>query len=149
LLFGALLSQVGITVAFGGSISPAAGLALTMATYCAIAGFVVLNRRLPGVAIAGVGIALNALVIGSNGAMPVSAAASDIARVDEMVGDPSLKHEEMTDATRLAFLGDVLPVPIPYLNSVLSLGDVILLAGAAMLVYDGMVERRVASRPSA
>ncbi|HEU0102550.1 MAG TPA: DUF5317 family protein, partial [Mycobacteriales bacterium] len=71
------------------------------------------NRGLRGTSLLALGLLANALVVGLNGAMPVSATAAARAGVPlvEVVGDP--RHELATSDTRLPLLADVVPVPLP------------------------------------
>lgn len=108
-------------------------------------------RRRWMLAFAALGIALNILVIGLNQAMPVSIkAASEIgatrsAAREALAGD--CLHEEMDDATRVAFLADVVAVPgPPWRRGVLSLGDVLLACGLA--TWLGAASRRAAVAPA-
>jgi hypothetical protein len=94
-------------------------------------GFALSNRHIPGLALVGVGIFLNALVIAVNGAMPVSPDAARAAASTQEVG--SIKHEPLTDDTRLAILAD--RVPIELSGQVWSLGDLILVAGIGWMAF--------------
>jgi hypothetical protein len=93
------------------------------------------DARLP-LRIAALGVGLNLLVITANGGyMPRSTDASAaVGRpVDSIAGGQRLANVAvLSDATRLPWLGDVLPEPawVPLAN-VLSLGDLLLMAGLA------------------
>lgn len=125
-----------VTVAPGGS--PTLHKALHILTYVMLALFLVLNRRLPGLAIVGAGAFLNALVIVLNGGqMPASATAQRIAGLHAGTGfqnSAALAHPV------LPWLGDVIPWPGP-LHNVLSVGDCLIYAGMAIAVH------RLARRP--
>ncbi|CAN5585386.1 hypothetical protein BH24ACT26_BH24ACT26_20800 [soil metagenome] len=109
--------------------------------------FIAGNRRMPGMLIADVGLALNLLVIVLNGAMPVSTAAARSAGIERSPGSSGLKHEAMSSDTFLPWLGDV--VPVPGLREVWSIGDLVLAVGIARLVYAGTTsERQAAATPS-
>jgi hypothetical protein len=101
-------------------------------TNAAIVVFLVLNRHLPGMLLAGLGLAMNVVVIFTNGAMPVSLVAADIAGVETSLTE-GIGHEPMTSGTVLPWLGDV--IPLPGLGVVISAGDVVLAAGLATLAY--------------
>jgi len=118
---------------------------------------VLLNVRLPGVKLLGVGLLLNFTVIAANGGyMPVS-----LPRLEQVgMEDEAQKLREqehhlnvtaMADHTRLRFLGDFIPVPEPLpLRSVYSVGDVLIAAGGFWLICGGMTmgvrgRRRAAS----
>ena len=51
-------------------------------------------------------------------------------------GQPS--HELSDAATRLPWLGDVVPVALPGLGQAVSAGDVLIAAGAGLLLYAGL-----------
>jgi hypothetical protein len=85
------------------------------------------------------GGAMNALAIAANGRMPFSEralVAADVSDEQRARGDRSPKHVAAGEATRLLWLGDVIPVrPI---EKVISAGDVVLLLGVAGAVTAGM-----------
>jgi Family of unknown function (DUF5317) len=129
------------TIALGGSeyvVTIAASLVLACA-------FIVANPQLPGRELILAGLALNALVIVVNGAMPVSPTAAAHAGVNlaALAGDP--RH--MVDAhAYLAWLGDRIPLALPWQPQVLSIGDVLVAAGVGLLIANGM-RRGVESTP--
>jgi len=84
---------------------------------------------LPGTAWIALGVVCNAAVILANGAMPVWPDAIEFLGAGREALLASPRHEAMTAATELAVLGDVLPVPV--IRLVVSLGDVLMFAGAA------------------
>ena len=99
------------------------------------------NIALPGIPLVAAGMLLNALVIVANGAMPVSTSAAaeaglgaEALRLDE---DPL--RERLDDRTRLALLGDRVPVPAPGWAQVISAGDVLVAAGLGLLLVAGSV----------
>ena len=115
-------------------LSDAGALAVLITTNLAIILFMVLNRTLPGMLIAAVGLLLNLVVISANGAMPVSDRVLGMADIDESALDSAgLKHERMTDDTALPWLGDV--VPITPLREIWSLGDFVLAAGIGYFMW--------------
>lgn len=116
------------------------GLAVILSSNLTVAVWLVANRRLPGLLIAGVGMTLNLLVISANGAMPVLDSSAEAAGVAQSLEDASLKHEVMDEDTVLPWLGDAIPVP-PF-REVLSVGDVVLALGLARLVDARMMARK-------
>jgi len=114
-----------------------------------VCAFVWLNRHLIGIPLVAVGFAMNAIVILANGAMPVSERAADRAGVDlaALRADEDAKHEVADRRTRLRLLADVVPVPLPGPlrrgSNVVSAGDVVLAAGLAQLVLNGMRGRQI------
>lgn len=126
-------------------------LAVTAVVLVCAVGFLVANRDLPGIGIAGVGLAINAIVVGVNGgAMPVSADAARIANARGSLDDPGLKHEVMGPETNLAWLAD--RIPLPGARIVLSAGDLVLAAGIGRLTFkrtlgaEGLGDGTVAKR---
>lgn len=99
------------------------------------AAFLVRNRGRAGLPLVAGGFVLNALVVAANGAMPVSGAAAQRAGVPLAADE---RHEPATGATRLAPLGDVVPVPLPPRREVASPGDALVAAGLALYVFHGM-----------
>jgi hypothetical protein len=112
----------------------------------ALAGWVVRSRTKRdapsgmrvAMAMIGAGVAMNAVAILANGNMPVSRSALRQAGVPDTVNIASghhFKHQYSDRATRLRWLTDVIPVrPV---EGALSIGDIALLAGIAMLVASG------------
>jgi hypothetical protein len=98
--------------------------------------FLRLNLLRPGVALLAVGFGTNALVVALNGAMPVSLTALARAGLDWFVEDP--RHELADASTALPWLGDVVPVALPGIGQAVSPGDVLIAAGAGLLLYAGM-----------
>jgi hypothetical protein len=133
LLFGGLALQVAAALWSPWWLTPQWALLVVVLSNLAILLFIAANRRLPGMLIADLGVALNLLVIVVNGAMPVSAVAARQAGIETVPSPVALKHERMTDATALPWLGDI--VPLPVVGEVLSIGDVLLAGGIARLVY--------------
>jgi len=126
-VFGGVAHPIGLTVSFG-----------------LVVLFLARNRGLPGSGLIGIGLLTNALVVGANGAMPVSleaAARAGLSAADlHLLTDP--RHELETPGTRLSGLGDVVPVPLPLRPEVVSPGDVAVAAGLGQLVLLALLPRR-------
>lgn len=130
LAVGAALSQCLLGLLPGGLRLP-----LLLVSCGAVMAWCALNLRqrstLPGMALLSAGIVLNTAVIAANGGMPVSvsalARAGFSARLDLRTTFP-YKHLALTHATVMSHLGDV--IPLRALHTVLSVGDVLMLAGA-------------------
>ena len=137
LVVAALLTQLAGAL-LGGPLYPV-GLLVSAGLVMA---FLTRNRRLAGAPLVALGLLLNALVVGGNGAMPVSVTAAARAGVPltGLVDGP--RHELADPRTRLSWLGDVVPVPLPVRAEVVSPGDVLVAAGLAQLVVAGMLRRR-------
>jgi hypothetical protein len=76
------------------------------------------------------GAALNGLAIAANGRMPYSVAAAATAGIHPRADGP--KNAAAAPTAQLRALGDV--IPVPPLRSVVSVGDLLIMAGAAGLV---------------
>lgn len=117
-----------------------AGLALSSGLTVA---FLLRNRGLAGTGLVAAGLLANAVVIGANGAMPVSLTAAERAGapVEQLLAGTDPRHELSGEATRLAWLADVIPVRLPVRPEVVSPGDVLIAAGLAQLVVVAMRSR--------
>lgn len=135
LVYAAVLLQL-VGVVVGGPVYPV-GLALSALL---VAGFLVRNRGVRGTGLLAVGLLANALVVGLNGAMPVSQSAAGRAgtTTQAILTGADARHELADRHTRLRFLGDVVPVPVPWRPEVVSPGDIAVAAGLAQLVLLGM-----------
>jgi hypothetical protein len=110
---------------------------LLIASYLVLLAFVAANIRLPGFALIAVGFALNALVIGVNGGMPVKDQALRQAagsRYEQsrlrLVEKGGLKHHLARPDDVLLPLSDVVGIGAPVAN-VFSPGDLLSYAGVA------------------
>ena len=108
--------------------------ALILVSYLPLLAFVLLNRNLSGIWIAGMGILMNFTVIVVNGGMPVLAEAAQIASGSAGTLALGAKHVLLTPETALPFLADVIPLP----GAVLSLGDVFLAIGTGVFIEHQM-----------
>ena len=97
----------------------------------------------PGFVIIGLGILLNTLVITANeGMMPVDSTKLPSYVFEELAsGDKSPFHAAIDEDTRLEQLGDRIAVPYDR-NRLLSIGDIVLAAGAAVLIQQNMLKVR-------
>jgi hypothetical protein len=153
LLFVGLALQLGVDIgaAYSALLVGAVGTGLLLASHALVAVWIWINRFLPGIFLVFCGLALNALVIGLNGGMPVDPEAM-VAVGLSAEGAIQGKHVLMTEATRLPWLGDVFPIPV--LRTVISVGDVVLAAGLIPIVghlmtYRGRDQRRSRSEERA
>lgn len=146
LLFAGLGLQVLLNLAAARDVIPEAGptgYLLLLASQLLVLTWVVANWQLPGMLLVGIGLAMNALVIGANGAMPVDPEAMRALGLEGAEVPPG-KHILMTDDTRLPWLADIWPLPL--LRSVISVGDVVLAAGLIPLTHALMSYRSAAER---
>jgi Family of unknown function (DUF5317) len=130
----------GISLASG--IGRSAGLAVLVGSYGLLVAFAWVNRRLSASWLVMAGLVLNILAIGVNGGMPVSASALDTAGAgaEGLLGAGTAKHHLMGPGDSLTALGDVIGIPAP-IGAVISIGDVLLYAGVAVLVVMIMLGR--------
>lgn len=135
LLFVGVAVQLGVDVAAGRGWLPDAGLlgwSLLLLSQLLVIGFLVANRQLPGTWLIAGGLLLNAVVIAANQAMPVDPAAIRAIGLEGATVPPG-KHTLMTEATRLPWLADI--IPVPPLRSIISVGDLVLGAGVVPLSH--------------
>jgi uncharacterized protein DUF5317 len=123
--------------------------ALHVSSYALAVWFLWSNRQLPWLWVAALGGALNLAAIAANGGqMPAARAALRSAGLLHQ-GD-GFANSGVVAHAKLAFLGDVFSVPkgFPFAN-VFSVGDVVLLVGAALLTVTVCgIPRLVRSAPS-
>ena len=147
----ALLMQVVVLQVLHTRLPTAAAAGIHLASYGAAGLFVWSNRAIPGLWLIGLGGASNLIAIGANGGvMPASPAAQAAAGLTASGG---FENSAAVADARLSFLGDVFawPDPLPLAN-VFSIGDVLLLAGVAVLVHQvggsrALRRLRVPARP--
>lgn len=119
----------------GGALSVGAGAFSIALVMLFMAG----NARLAGVPLIAAGLLANVAVIVANGAMPVSAAAAERVGLSEsrLQLDSDRLREPADAQTRLAALGDTIPVAVPRYPQVVSPGDVLVAAGVALMLVAG------------
>jgi hypothetical protein len=139
------LLALGIVVQAAARFTSSGGVVILLLSYLLLLAFVGLNLNLVGMGIVAVGIAMNALVIGVNGGMPVrpdAIAEAGIAApsaVDAL--DFGTKRHLETDDDRLTWLGDIVPVPLGA-GEVLSFGDLVMAVGVADVIVHLLRRRR-------
>ncbi|MDQ1602169.1 MAG: hypothetical protein QOE01_14 [Actinomycetota bacterium] len=137
LLVAAALIEL-ITDRLAGGSAPARVVALVLEVLL-VALFLVANGRVTGVPLIALGLLCNVAVVVANGAMPVSVSAatrSGVARADLHLSSDPLR-EPITSGTRLHRLGDTVPVALPWHPQAVSPGDLLVAAGAGLLVLSG------------
>jgi hypothetical protein len=114
---------------------------ILMLSFVLLTIFAVANLRVPGFALILAGIAMNFLVIGVNGGMPVERyALTRSGQADTLtflIEDGGAKHHLADADDRLLFLADVVPIAPPIRQAV-SAGDVVAYTGVAYVVVAGM-----------
>jgi hypothetical protein len=123
------------------------GIGILLLSYVAILGFCVVNRKVKGMTLIGVGVALNVLVIALNQGMPTK---DDVrqrnGREVHVPIEQTVKHRPEEDDDLLGFLGDVITAPgLP--NQQFSIGDIVMGLGIVDLCFEGSrVPRRRGAR---
>ena len=116
-----------------------------IAAYLMVLVVIVLNRHLPGMALIGLGAALNFAAISANGGkMPVSFEAAKYAKMEKVLRSDLARHSKIDGKTRLYVLTDVIPLrrpPFP-LPGVMSVGDIALAIGLFLLIQHGVCPRK-------
>ena len=112
-----------------------------------------LNRSQPGLLVAMVGIGANGVAVFLNGGyMPVYMPAAELVGFTEADLSPTF-HVLLPEELGLEFLlaggplGDIIPIVIPFLTNVISIGDVLLAAGVAWFLFSAIA--RGSSDPDA
>jgi hypothetical protein len=104
-----------------------------LASYAMLGAVVWVNRAIPGMVVIALGAGANALAIAVNdGTLPASATALRQAGIKPRVG---FQNSGVLAHPHLTWLGDIMVTPswLP-LRNMLSVGDLVLLAGALILV---------------
>lgn len=102
---------------------------------------ILLNRHLPGAKMFALGIGLNILVMGANGGwMPVTPETYAFIHPERNIGlqakPPSSKNIILTRPdTHLWLLSDIIRIKLPWRNTAISIGDALLIAGAAQFIF--------------
>ena len=114
------------------------GIVLVMASYAFLLAFCLVNLRISMMWVIGLGIALNALVIGLNQGMPTAdnEVTTRSGRTIEEPIERTAKHRPESDDDLLPILGDRLRVPYP-VDEVISIGDVVIGLGIILVSYQG------------
>lgn len=136
---------VGLVLQFlGGSLDGGPAIVLLLVSYGLLLVFAAANLHAAGMGLVGLGIALNMTTIAVNAGMPVRAEAMVTAGVvaAEDVGAVDLggKHHLEDADDRLMIISDVLPVAA--LDEVVSMGDVVMAIGLAVVLAHLLHRRR-------
>lgn len=118
--------------------------AVLLTSFAVAGAFVLVNLRVPGLWLVGLGLLANAVVIAANGAMPVSLHAARRAGLaaDALVLDLDPRHVAAGSGTTLRWLGDVVPVRFPVAPEIVSVGDLLTAAGVALAVWSFLRRQR-------
>jgi DHA3 family macrolide efflux protein-like MFS transporter len=149
-LLAAAAARLGLDWALAnGGVPDAARLWLVAFIYVLLIVTLLANRNLPGMAAAALGTAANGIAIVANGGwMPVwqpSLAAAGFDPNTVRSGFHELLSGPM-DASFVAHAGplaDVIPIPVPLIQSVASIGDLLLAAGLGFFMFAALVRAPV------
>lgn len=111
-----------------------------IASFLAFIALALANRRLPGLVLIALGVALNLVVVVANHGMPVSVEAIRVigGMLSALAASP-VTHQLLTRATHVALLGDLIPVSSwGPLRAIVSVGDLVMFAGLAIAVMAAM-----------
>jgi hypothetical protein len=125
------------------------GIAILLLSYGAILGFCTVNRKVKGMILIAIGVALNVLVIALNQGMPTKDDVHERNGHDVHVPiEQTVKHRPQEDDDLLGFLGDVITVP-GFPNQQFSIGDIVMGLGIVDLCFEGsrVPRRRGVQRP--
>ena len=105
-------------------------------------GFTIANLTMTGAIVLLFGLLLNVAAVLANGAVPVSEVALQSVDAVDDAGAAAIDgpRESTATATRLSFLGDVIPVPV--VDKVVSIGDLIALVAVADILVNLMLRSR-------
>jgi predicted MFS family arabinose efflux permease len=146
-LFGAVVLRYGTEAAIRYGFEPAAQLRLPLyaLAFATVAVVLWANRNRPGLLVAAAGVTANGLAIVLNGGwMPVWRPALDLVGMSSQDLAASF-HRLLPEQLGAEFLlrggpfGDLLPVPLPYLTNVASIGDAFIAVGLAWYVFATLV----------
>ena len=130
------LLVLGVVVQGAAAFTGEGAVPVIVVSYVLLLAFCAANLTHAGMGVVFVGIALNLLVIGVNGGMPVrreaivAAGIVSHAEVDDL--DFGEKRHLEDEDDRLTFLGDI--VPVPGAAEVLSFGDLVMSVGVAAVL---------------
>ena len=114
---------------------PELGHFLLIASYLLLLAGLSRNKLTMGISLMATGVFLNLVVIFANGGMPVKIDAWPAGFSDHI-------HIQLSKATRLPWLGDVVTWPLPgSLGGLVSIGDILLSVGVFALIIQGMKYR--------
>jgi DHA3 family macrolide efflux protein-like MFS transporter len=145
-LLAAVVARLGLDAALaGGTIPDDLRIWLVLFTYTALTFMLLTNRGLPGLTAAALGTAANGIAILVNrGWMPVWQPSLSAAGMDSSAVHSGF-HTLLTGPVDKTFfahggpLADIIPIPIPIIQSVASFGDILLGAGLAFFVFAAAV----------
>jgi hypothetical protein len=122
---------------------------LLIISQLALVFFLLLNHHIPGAKLFALGIFLNTFVMVANGGwMPITPELYEWVhpnRISEVfTKPPSSKNMILPyQDTTLWVLSDIIPVSLPWRRNAVSMGDILLVVGAAQFIFMGTKKRQV------
>lgn len=147
ILAAAVLLRFGTEILLNAGFPPAEALRLPLlaGAYALLLIALWPNRTYPGISLAFIGILANAIVIVVNGGyMPIWEPSLRLAGLTTAEATSAL-HVVLPGSLDANFLlhlgpfGDVIPIPLPFVQNVASIGDVFLTLGLAFFLFAGVV----------
>jgi hypothetical protein len=125
------------------------GVGVLLLSYALIFGFCFVNRKVKGMRLIALGVALNVLVIALNQGMPTK---DDVrqrnGREVHVPIEQTVKHRPQQDDDVFGFLGDVITAP-GFPNQQFSIGDIVMSLGIVNLCFEGSRRPRRRGGPRA
>ncbi len=111
-------------------------------THAGFAALLLVNRHIPGVKLAVLGIVFNLVVVLANGGwMPITPAAAHYVHPERPVPEIGIRPVSsknivlLKEDTNLWVLSDIIRVTVPWRRSAISIGDLLLVAGIAQSIF--------------
>ena len=123
-------------------------IATVIVSQVAVLGLAALNRHLPGAILFASGIALNTTVMAANGGwMPITQEMYYFVhpeRIAEVLSRPPTSKGIILprSETNLWALSDIVPLPLPWRRTAVSIGDLLLIAGVGQFIMHASSRRR-------
>jgi hypothetical protein len=123
-------------------------IALLMLSQLALVFLLLLNRHVPGAKLFALGIMLNIAVMAANGGwMPVTPEIHNFVHPDRPV-ELQARQVNSKDVilprteTNLWILSDIIPVTLPWRRNAVSIGDVLIILGAAQFIFQATSKQK-------
>lgn len=116
----------------------------------ALLALIALNHHVPGAALFSLGIVLNLAVMLANGGwMPITPEMYRFVHPERVVEVQSRAPDSKgiilpREQTNLWVLSDIVPITLPWRRTAVSIGDLLLIAGAAQFIFQGSARKRIA-----
>jgi Family of unknown function (DUF5317) len=128
-------------------------IALLMLSQIALVFLLLLNRHVPGAKLFALGIMLNIAVMVANGGwMPVTPEIHNFVHPDRPV-ELQARQVNSKDVilpraeTNLWILSDIIPVTLPWRRNAVSIGDVLIILGAAQFIFQATSKQKDLAGP--